>query len=94
MKADLTERVKGLCAGGADMILVKEPYLAQKLTGLKFDGIDRKVYIVVVEDFDDIKTMSEQTMLEAGWVRISRAAEMVAEAKAELEKDKPKIHLL
>ena len=82
-KNAFVDRVRGLVNGdGCKVLLVKEQYLVDQFVRLGKDFLlETQAYVIVVNEFDDIKELDEKMMAECGWVR--------AEAKKA-----PTIHLV
>jgi hypothetical protein len=68
LKTGLEERVKGLALEKADIIFVKEPHLFTRLANCKFE-VDRKISLIMVNDFGDITSLNEDEMKKHGWVK-------------------------
>lgn len=75
LTTDLKERVKGLCLNGCQLLLVKENHLVDRISRLQFDNVDHRVYILKVDEFDDLKAIDEEMMRKAGWVRADQSSE-------------------
>jgi predicted protein tyrosine phosphatase len=66
---ELAGKLRALDLSKADVILVKDWDFAEELSMAKMPWLKKKIQILCIKDFDDVKTMDEAAMNKAGWFK-------------------------
>lgn len=69
LKQDLEDKIKAFSLEGVRIILVKDPYVLDRLRNMR--GLETKepIHLVQVDEFDDLKGLSEKDLAAMGLVK-------------------------